>query len=1047
MTGGRLNWQHRDVDWKDNLGYRGRKDVESPFGEWTRFEVIAKGDTLEYFTNGILVNRAFECKPSGGRILLQTEAAEMFVRRYELHPLGAFTEKWTPPPAPPQKTTATPAAEPVRAKGVPAYVARPVEMTLTKGQGAGVAPAAKLPPGFELINAVPAGMVAHPTLGCVDAQGRLFVGDSPGVAWGVGQHEKERAGRIVMLEDRDGDGVFDRSTVFADRLTVPKGACWANGALYVASPPGIWKFTDADGDGVAEKRALLVGGFQWSANGADVHGPWLHPDGRLYWTHGRKGHEVKQQDGTLVHKGMASGVWSMRLDGSDVRWHSLICGDNPTGLAFAPTGEIFGTCNLYNGVPRHDTIGQWQLGGIYTRPDWLHIVADQLRTHEKMPLVSNLGHMVPSGCALWSRANELAPALAASPENLQLMVSLYNSQKVIRLELQKEGAGYRASEQEFLSLTKTGAHLTDVVEAPDGSLLVLDTGTWYPHCPSSLLNSANVPGGIYRVRPIKPVTLAPAKPSPYRVLSDEDIARDLASADPAVARRACEQLTFRMVGTPAARAALLELLDKPLDAFLEHAAEYAAMKTQAFGVGQLKAATSPRQQARLLRILSQVATKPEDLATVYDFAATALDAAEPALAANAVAALGKAPDADARVGKVFTDWLAASALSDRRLRAFEQLGTTLASGPRVAEALAVALSKQGPVSQVALKAIAGSTGKLPEQQWRPALLALLGVDPSPVLFEAIARVKHRSFDARLNVFAAEKTRPAALRLRALLALSDAGSKLSPAAFDLLLELLADAGQAGPRIEAARRLAEAQLSDAQLDRFLPVLMQAGPIEQADFLRNQRKYTPEQGKRIAKAFAQSPQLGTLQPDEVRVAFAKWPRPVFEVMEPAFNAALAATEAKKSKLDALAQEAVRSGRPESGAKLFAAGKGACLACHQVGEVGRAIGPNLSRIGAIRTERELTESILFPSNTLARDYELHAVVTADARNHVGLIKSRGPDGLVLMDAAGQLQTLPPTTVVSETQLETSLMPGGLDAAFTPAELADLVAWLRSLR
>ena len=50
-------------------------------------------------------------------------------------------------------------------------------------------------------------------------------------------------------------------------------------------------------------------------------------------------------------------------------------------------------------------------------------------------------------------------------------------------------------------------------------------------------------------------------------------------------------------------------------------------------------------------------------------------------------------------------------------------------------------------------------------------------------------------------------------------------------------------------------------------------------------------------------------------------------------------------------------------------------------------------------------------------------------------------------MYAAGQLQTLPAASVVSETQVETSLMPGGLDAAFTPAELADLVAWLRSLR
>ncbi|MCX6917870.1 MAG: DUF1080 domain-containing protein [Verrucomicrobia bacterium] len=1047
MTGGRLNWQHRDVDWKDNLGYRGREDVESPFGEWTRFEIIAKGDTLEYYTNGVLVNRAFECKPSGGRILLQTEAAEMFVRRYELHPLGTFTEKWTPAPAAPKKTTAAPVVEPVRPKGFPAYVARPVEMTLAKGQGAGVAPAAKLPAGFELINAVPAGMVAHPTLGCVDAQGRLFVGDSPGVTWGVAQHEKEQAGRIVMLEDRDGDGVFDRSTVFADRLTVPKGACWANGALYVASPPGIWKFTDTNDDGVAEKRELLIGGFQWSANGADVHGPWLHPDGRLYWTHGRKGHEVKQQDGTLVHKGLASGVWSMRLDGSDVRWHSLICGDNPTGLAFAPSGEIFGTCNLYNGVPRHDTIGQWQLGGIYTRPDFLHIVADQLRTHEKMPLVANLGHMVPSGCALWSRANELAPTLAASAENLHLMVSLYNSQKVIRLELQKEGAGFRASEHEFLSLTKTGAHLTDVVEAPDGSLLVLDTGTWYPHCPSSLLNSANVPGGIYRVRPIKPVALAPAKPSPYRVLSDEDITRDLASADPALARRACEQLTFRLVGTPAARAALLALLDKPMDPFLEHAAEYAAMKTQAFGVKELLASTSPRQQARLLRILSQVATKPADLAAVYDFAAASLDAAEPALATNAATALGKAANADTRVAKVFAAWLVEPVLSERRLLAFERLGTTLASRPEVSKALATALSQQGAVRQVALKAIANSTGKLPDQQWRPALLGLLDTEVSPVLFEAIARVKHRSFDERLNALAADKSRAVTLRLRSLLALSEAGSQLSPAAFDLLLELLADTGQAGPRIEASRRLAEAQLNDAQLDRFLPVLMRAGPIEQGDFLQHLKKYAPEQGKRIAAAFAQSSQLGTLRPDEVRVAFAKWPRSIFEVMEPAFNAALAATEAKKSKLDAWAQEAARSGRPEAGAKNFADGKGACLACHQVGALGRALGPNLSRIGAIRTERELIESILFPSNTIARDYELHAVVTSDGRNHLGLIKSRGADGLVLMDAAGQLQTLPAASVVSETQVETSLMPGGLDAAFTPAELADLVAWLRSLR
>ncbi len=1046
MTGGRLNWQHRDVDWKDNLGYRGREDVESPSGEWTRFEVIAKGDTLEYYTNGVLVNRAFECKPSGGRILLQTEAAEMFVRRYELHPIGAFTEKWTPSPGP-KKTSAAPAPAPVRAKDLPAYLARPTEMVLAKGQGAGPSPAARVPAGFELIQAVPVGMVAHPTLGCVDAKGRLFVGDSPGTAWGTARHESEKAGRIVMLEDRDGDGVFDRSTVFADGLTVPKGACWLGGSLYVASPPGIWKFTDTDGDGVADERKLLVGGFQWTANGADVHGPWAHPDGRLYWTHGRKGHDVKQADGTLVHKGLASGVWSMRPDGSDIRWHSLICGDNPTGLAIAPTGEIFGTCNLYNGVPRYDTIGQWQLGGIYTRPDFLHIVADQLRTHEKMPLVANLGHMVPSGCVLWSRGPELAPALAASADNLHLMVALYNSKKVIRLELQKEGAGYRAAEHDFLTLTKTGAHLTDVVEAPDGSLLVLDTGTWYPHCPSSLLNSANVPGSIYRIRPVKPVALPPAKPSVYRALGDEDIARDLASADAGAARRACEQMSFRQVRTPSARAALLALLDRPLDPFLEHAAVYAGLSTRVFTVADLKAAVSPRLQARLIRILAQVAPAA-DATAVLDVTAGALGTADAALAETVFLALAHAADGDARVAPVFAAWLAAGEPVPAQLLALERFGVAFAGQPRTAAILGTMLRHpQAPVRQVALRAIAASIGKLNDQPWRPALSQLLRTEPGLLVFAALARVKHKSFDADLAAFAADANRPAALRLRALLALSDAGSKLSDAAFDLLLGLAGDAGNLGQRIEACHRLSEAQLSDAQLDRFLPVLMQAGPIEQGGFLRTLRQFSPAQGKRIADAFAKSPQLGTLRPDEVRVAFAKWPRAVFEVMEPAFDAALAANEQKKTKLDGLALAAAQRGRPALGAKLFAAGQGACVACHRVGENGGQVGPNLSRIGAIRTERELVESILFPSNTIARDYELHDVETSDGQHHLGLIRSREAAGLVLVDAAGQPTTLPHASVSSVNQLATSLMPAGLDAAFPEQELLDLVAWLRSLR
>ncbi len=61
----------------------------------------------------------------------------------------------------------------------------------------------------------------------------------------------------------------------------------------------------------------------------------------------------------------------------------------------------------------------------------------------------------------------------------------------------------------------------------------------------------------------------------------------------------------------------------------------------------------------------------------------------------------------------------------------------------------------------------------------------------------------------------------------------------------------------------------------------------------------------------------------------------------------------------------------RFERGSALFFGAKASCSACHRIGTRGAAIGPDLSHIGKIRTRRDLGESILFPSLTLARGYE----------------------------------------------------------------------------
>lgn len=86
---GRINWWGRDVDWKDQLGFRGRQDVESPDGQWTRLEVVCRGATLDYYVNGQRVNHATQLSHQAGQLIFQSEGAEIYFRKIELHPLPA----------------------------------------------------------------------------------------------------------------------------------------------------------------------------------------------------------------------------------------------------------------------------------------------------------------------------------------------------------------------------------------------------------------------------------------------------------------------------------------------------------------------------------------------------------------------------------------------------------------------------------------------------------------------------------------------------------------------------------------------------------------------------------------------------------------------------------------------------------------------------------------------------------------------------------------------------------------------------------------------
>ena len=939
---------------------------------------------------------------------------------------------------------------------------------------------ASLPEGFELITAAAPPLVHHPITATLGGPGQLFVGDAAGLNLNKAELEKQLPNRILLLTDQDGDGVYDRSTVFADRMTFPQGAVWLDGALYVMSPPGLWKLTDTDGDGVADQREMLVSGFDYTGNAADVHGPFLHPNGRLYWCHGRKAHQARGKDGVLVHEGLASGVWSCRPDGMDLRWHALASGDNPVEIDFTPEGEILGTMNLFYSNPRGDTLVHWLSGGVYPREDQLKAIEGLPRTLDPMPVVHNFGHVAVSGCAFY-RSGAFRPEWRGD-----LFVVHFNTQRVTRISLTPEGASYRVAENEFLRLKNSDMHLTDVLEDRDGSLLVTDTGGWFRiGCPSSLLAKPDITGGIYRVRAKGNAAKVPAwgaetegvwrlaregkSADLVKLLSDPNshlahaagnalaflpsaenaapLTKALSHPDPGVQLGAAHALgQLSNLDQPTVEA-LLRRLDGEVDRAVEHQAMAALF--QASSPEPLLTAIhqgSPALQRRALVVLDQFPKSPLTANDVLPL----LDLPDAELARAAVAVLGRHLSWSIVAAAHFDRWLTQPATAPEKLALLEQIVPPALSEPAMRDLVTQLIGSSDPARQRTAWRILGAASTTPESRWADALAQALGTaSPSDLglVLEAAARLKSPALATPLQQFSADEKRPLTFRLKALRAALKPGTPLSPESFTFLSQVLGDAtSPPAARMEAARILASAKHGKDQLLQLTSLLRTVGPVELHELLRPYRGQTdPEITHAFALALKDAASFSSFQESEIRTLFSTLPGDCFALVAPALQQISAEDEARRRKLATLPALIASTGRPEEGRKVFESGRGACMACHRVGEVGNFVGPNLSTIGQIRTERDILESVLFPSATLARGYELQSIETTDGQTLSAVVHRNLPAALVVADATGQERTLPRNQITSMQAQPTSLMPIGLDRTLPEQDLIDLIAYLRS--
>ena len=355
----------------------------------------------------------------------------------------------------------------------------------------------KVPDGFTIEVAAGPDLVDYPMFAVADETGRLFVFESTGNVYNKTEDAINNPQfRINLLQDLDGDGKYDKSTIFADKVGFPQGGVFYQGSLYASSAPELLKFTDTDGDGVADKREVILSGWVLNVNANSLIGPFMAPDGWLYLTSAIEGFDIITKEGEHL-KGETSRVWKVRPDGSNLQWISAGGMNNPVGLTFTTASEVMGT-QTYFTDPRagqRDALMYWTEGGVYPKPN-SNIARDGLPlTGDLMPVVTKYSRVAPSGITRYRNST------LGEDYRDNLFSAQFNTHRVLRHKLIRQGASFRTEDETFFASPNEDFHPTDVLEDGDGSLLVVETGGWFiKGCPLSHVSKPELQGSIYRVR-------------------------------------------------------------------------------------------------------------------------------------------------------------------------------------------------------------------------------------------------------------------------------------------------------------------------------------------------------------------------------------------------------------------------------------------------------------------------------------------------------------------------------------------------------------------
>jgi putative membrane-bound dehydrogenase-like protein len=929
-------------------------------------------------------------------------------------------------------------------------------------------------PGFEVELVAAEPLVQDPVAFAWGPDGKLWVvemGDYPLGVDGKGAP----GGRVKYLEDTHGDGKYDKATLFLDGLHYPTGVLpWHKGVLITCAPDILYA-EDTDGDGKADKVVSLYTGFQPGNPQHRINGLVWGLDNWLYCANGDSGGRVRSvKTGAEVE--MRGRDLRVRPDDGGMEAES---GQSQFGRSRDDWGDWFG-CN--NSNPMYHYV----LSDHYLRRN-PHVAAPELRLpvsvtpgaarvypiSRTLPRFNDPGaaNHFTSACSVIVYRDELfGPAFA---NNTFVSEPVHN---LIHRELMTpEGVSFKSrrapdeQESEFWASSDNWTRPTTIQTGPDGALWVADMyraviehPEWIPPDWQKRLDlrAGSDKGRIYRIYPVG------TRPRSIPRLDRLDTAGLVAALDsPSGWQRDTAQQMLLWRHDKAA----VPLLEKQAAESTRSLCRLHALCTLD-GLGELRPAVLRRALADAHPGVRRHAVRLcEGRLAGEDALGTAL--------------LERVEDADAQVQL--------------------QLACTLGewddapSGP----ALARLALRSGEDRYLLTAVLSSVNGKNLEPLLRTVLAAGGGKEAPPaalvenLLRQALALNDSRATVRLLEAVAApEKGRYAPWQLAAVAGLLDAldqrGTPLARLQKEGSPELQAALRPLGDLFAAARSLAGDEKAP-EAERAVAVrLLGRGPDRQKeDVTALADLLVPQTGEELQAAAVGA--LGALRDPRVpEVLLAGWKGYGPGLRSRVLDVLLARQEWAPALLDAVERKQVLAaevdaahrqrllqhklvGIRERSAKAFAgavdpdrqkvveayrsalaltgdAARGrqlftkTCATCHQLGDLGQQVGPDLASVGD-KSPEGLLIAMLDPNRAVEARYVNYTAITKNGRSFTGLLLSETGNSLTLVGTDGKKQVLLRGELDELSSTGKSLMPEGLEKDLKPQDVADLIAFVRS--